>query len=132
MNPEDALRQAVNRFVARFQYVEQQAARWTRAVGELSFDEMNRLWEEASSGRRRRERGDNGSKEGRYQEGKRAGLHPLVVVFGVLLGLWLFVALIVAQLAQQTGDRHRRTGGPCHRGSRSRSVIFRSTRRFPI
>lgn len=30
-----------------------------------------------------------------YQEGKRAGLHPLVVVFGVLLGLWLFVALIV-------------------------------------
>src|SRR5262245_52403038 len=30
-----------------------------------------------------------------YQEGKRAGLHPLLVVFGVLLGLWLFVALIV-------------------------------------
>jgi hypothetical protein len=30
-----------------------------------------------------------------YQEGKRAGVHPLIVVFGVLLGLWLFVALIV-------------------------------------
>jgi hypothetical protein len=30
-----------------------------------------------------------------YQEGKRAGAHPLVVVFGVLFGLWLFVALIV-------------------------------------
>ncbi|HEY6084436.1 MAG TPA: hypothetical protein VIU63_03525 [Nitrospira sp.] len=30
-----------------------------------------------------------------YQEGKRAGIHPLIVVFGVLLGLWLFVALIV-------------------------------------
>lgn len=30
-----------------------------------------------------------------YQEGKRAGLHPLVVVFGVLFGLWLFVALII-------------------------------------
>ncbi len=30
-----------------------------------------------------------------YQEGKRAGAHPLVVVFGILLGLWLFVALIV-------------------------------------
>src|SRR5512147_2372168 len=33
--------------------------------------------------------------QGPYQEGKRAGLHPLVVVFGILLGLWLFVALIV-------------------------------------
>jgi hypothetical protein len=30
-----------------------------------------------------------------YEEGKRAGLHPLVVVFGILLGLWLFVALII-------------------------------------
>lgn len=30
-----------------------------------------------------------------YQEGKRAGVHPLIVVFGILLGLWLFVALIV-------------------------------------
>lgn len=36
-----------------------------------------------------------GEEENPYQEGKRAGLHPLVVVFGVLLGLWLFVALIV-------------------------------------
>jgi len=33
--------------------------------------------------------------QGPYQEGKRAGLHPLVVVFGILIGLWLFVALIV-------------------------------------
>lgn len=33
--------------------------------------------------------------QGPYQEGKRAGAHPLVVVFGVLIGLWLFVALIV-------------------------------------
>ncbi len=30
-----------------------------------------------------------------YQDGKRAGAHPLLVVFGILLGLWLFVALIV-------------------------------------
>lgn len=34
-------------------------------------------------------------KQGPYEEGKRAGIHPLIVVFGVLLGLWLFVALIV-------------------------------------
>lgn len=30
-----------------------------------------------------------------YQEGKRAGAHPLLVVFGTLIGLWLFVTLIV-------------------------------------
>jgi hypothetical protein len=33
--------------------------------------------------------------QGPYEEGKRAGVHPLIVVFGMLLGLWLFVALIV-------------------------------------
>lgn len=33
--------------------------------------------------------------QGPYEEGKRAGAHPLVVVFGILIGLWLFVALIV-------------------------------------
>lgn len=30
-----------------------------------------------------------------YEEGKRAGAHPLAVVLGILFGLWLFVALIV-------------------------------------
>ncbi len=33
--------------------------------------------------------------ENPYQEGKRAGAHPLLVVLGTLIGLWLFVALIV-------------------------------------
>ncbi len=30
-----------------------------------------------------------------YEEGKRAGAHPLLVGLGILLGLWLFVALII-------------------------------------
>ena len=30
-----------------------------------------------------------------YQEGKRAGLHPLLVVFGVILTMWLLIALAV-------------------------------------
>jgi tetrapyrrole methylase family protein/MazG family protein len=47
VNPEDALRLAVNRFIARFQYIERQAATIGRAIGDLSLDEMNRLWEEA-------------------------------------------------------------------------------------
>jgi hypothetical protein len=28
-------------------------------------------------------------------EGRRVGLHPLVVIFGVIFGLWLFVTLII-------------------------------------
>lgn len=47
VNPEDALRLAINRFSSRFQYIEREAAREGRAVGDLSFDEMNRLWEDA-------------------------------------------------------------------------------------
>ena len=47
VNPEDALRQAVNRFIVRFQYIERQAAAKGCAVGDLSFEEMNRLWEDA-------------------------------------------------------------------------------------
>jgi nucleoside triphosphate diphosphatase len=47
VNPEDALRQAVNRFSRRFQYIEEQAAATGQTVGDLSVDEMNRLWEVA-------------------------------------------------------------------------------------
>src|SRR5262245_201462 len=47
VNPEDALRQAANRFVERFQFIEAQAAASGRAVGDLSFAEMDRLWDEA-------------------------------------------------------------------------------------
>ncbi|HEU5201266.1 MAG TPA: nucleoside triphosphate pyrophosphohydrolase [Nitrospira sp.] len=49
VNPEDTLRQAINRFVKRFQFIEQQAAKSGRAISDLSFDEMNRLWEEAKT-----------------------------------------------------------------------------------
>ena len=36
------------------------------------------------------------SKEpGPYQEGKRAGVHPAIVVFGVIIGMWLLIALAV-------------------------------------
>ncbi|HEX2056368.1 MAG TPA: hypothetical protein VHF07_07735 [Nitrospiraceae bacterium] len=30
-----------------------------------------------------------------YQEGKRAGVHPAIVVFGVIIGMWLLIALAV-------------------------------------
>lgn len=43
--------------------------------------------------------------QGPYEEGKRAGAHPLLVVFSILMGLWLFVALIVpsSRSKQATG-----------------------------
>ena len=47
VNPEDALRQAANRFVERFQFIEAQATASGRTVGELSIGEMDRLWDEA-------------------------------------------------------------------------------------
>ena len=58
-----------------------------------------------------------GDDQGPYQEGKRAGLHPLIVVFGVLLGLWLFVALIVpsSRNKQATGTEGRCDRAPIAR-----------------
>ena len=47
VNPEDALRQAANRFVERFQFIEAQAAASGRTVADLSFAEMDQLWDEA-------------------------------------------------------------------------------------
>jgi uncharacterized protein YabN with tetrapyrrole methylase and pyrophosphatase domain len=47
VNPEDALRQSANRFVERFQFIEARATETGRAVGDLSFAEMDRLWDEA-------------------------------------------------------------------------------------
>ncbi len=51
VNPEDALRRSINRFVERFRFIEEQAARSGRAVVDLSLDEMNRLWDEAKTKR---------------------------------------------------------------------------------
>jgi len=48
VNPEDALRQAANRFVERFHFIEAQAAASGRTIGELSVTEMDRLWGEAT------------------------------------------------------------------------------------
>lgn len=47
VNPEDALRKAVNRFVQRFRFIEAQAAAAGKTVNDLSLEDMNRLWEAA-------------------------------------------------------------------------------------
>jgi hypothetical protein len=66
-----------------------------------------------------------GDEEGRYQEGKRAGLHPLVVVFGVLLGLWLFVALIVPSSRNKQATGTEGPAAPVIEDPEAAPVIFK-------
>jgi hypothetical protein len=63
--------------------------------------------------------------ENPYQEGKRAGVHPLIVVFGVLFGLWLFVALIIpsSRNKQATGTEGPAT--PIIEDPEAAPVIFK-------
>jgi tetrapyrrole methylase family protein / MazG family protein len=47
--PEEALRNAVGRFIARFQHVERELERRGVAHGTATLEEMDRLWEEAKA-----------------------------------------------------------------------------------
>jgi tetrapyrrole methylase family protein/MazG family protein len=47
INPEDALRRAVDRFSDRFHFIEQEAARMNRPLESLSLEEMDTLWASA-------------------------------------------------------------------------------------
>ncbi len=60
-----------------------------------------------------------------YQDGKRAGIHPLIVVFGVLLGLWLFVALIVPSSKNKQATGTEGPAGPVIEDPEAAPVIFK-------
>ncbi|MCS6283986.1 MAG: hypothetical protein H8K08_01050 [Nitrospira sp.] len=60
-----------------------------------------------------------------YQEGKRAGAHPLVVVFAILLGLWLFVALIVPSSRNKQATGTEGPAGPVVEDPEAAPVIFK-------
>ena len=47
VNPEESLRQATNRFTARFQHIEREAARSGRSVHDLTLAEMDHFWNAA-------------------------------------------------------------------------------------
>ena len=49
VNPEDALRQATNRFCDRFHYIESEATRSGRRIEDLEMTEMDHLWEDAKN-----------------------------------------------------------------------------------
>ncbi len=56
LDPEEALRRANRRFERRFQSVERQARGAGRNLSEMSLKEMDRLWEQAKRGERRKGR----------------------------------------------------------------------------
>ena len=60
-----------------------------------------------------------------YQEGKRAGAHPLVVVFAILLGLWLFVALIVPSSRNKQAAGTEGPTGPVAEDPEAAPVIYK-------
>lgn len=66
-----------------------------------------------------------------YQDGKRAGAHPLVVVFAILLGLWLFVALIVPSSRNKQAAGTEGPAAPVLEDPEAAPVIFKVQTSLP-
>jgi tetrapyrrole methylase family protein/MazG family protein len=47
VNPEDALRKTISKFISRFRYIEMAAADLGRKLSDMSLAEMDALWDEA-------------------------------------------------------------------------------------
>jgi len=60
-----------------------------------------------------------------YQEGKRAGIHPLIVIFVVLIGLWLFVFLIVPSSKNKQATGTEGPTGPSVEDPEAAPVLFK-------
>lgn len=60
-----------------------------------------------------------------YQEGKRAGIHPLIVIFVVLIGLWLFVFLIVPSSKNKQATGTEGPTGPTVEDPEAAPVLFK-------
>jgi uncharacterized protein YabN with tetrapyrrole methylase and pyrophosphatase domain len=49
VNPEDALRKTISKFIHRFRYIEEHAADSGVPLSDMTLDEMERLWQESKS-----------------------------------------------------------------------------------
>lgn len=47
VNPEDALRKTISKFISRFRYIEMKAADAGKSLSDMTLKEMDALWEEA-------------------------------------------------------------------------------------
>jgi len=50
VNPEDALRKTISKFIRRFRFVEEESAREGRSLSDMTLDEMDALWERSKDG----------------------------------------------------------------------------------
>ena len=55
INPDNALEHTNQKFIRRFNYVEQQAKVQGRSIKELTLEEMDRLWDEAKQKEKKQE-----------------------------------------------------------------------------
>jgi hypothetical protein len=60
-----------------------------------------------------------------YQEGKRAGIHPLIIIASILLGLWLFVFLIVPSSKNKQAAGTEGPTGPIIEDPEAAPVLFK-------
>jgi tetrapyrrole methylase family protein/MazG family protein len=51
INPEDALRKTIAKFISRFRFIEMRAADQGRKLLDMTLEEMDKLWEEAKEKR---------------------------------------------------------------------------------
>jgi tetrapyrrole methylase family protein/MazG family protein len=49
INPEDALRKTISKFIHRFRYIEEHAEQAGRSLSDMTLDEMEKLWQEAKT-----------------------------------------------------------------------------------
>ncbi len=49
VNPEDALRKTISKFISRFRHIEIKAKEMGKNLSEMTLEEMDKLWEEAKS-----------------------------------------------------------------------------------
>jgi len=49
VNPEEALRKTIARFIARFQYIEEELAHRGKTAGQVTLEEMDALWAQAKT-----------------------------------------------------------------------------------
>ncbi|MCP4136419.1 MAG: nucleoside triphosphate pyrophosphohydrolase [bacterium] len=52
VNPEEALRATIDKFVSRFKYIEEKVAAEEQDMNEMSLEELDELWEEAKNEKR--------------------------------------------------------------------------------
>ena len=47
VNPEDALRKTISKFIRRFRHIEERAAGAGRSLSDMTLEEMESLWQES-------------------------------------------------------------------------------------